>query len=488
MSQKEFVKEVTSWEEDSSQWYVDIVRKAELADYSPVRGCMVIRPYGYAIWEAMQAGLDRRIKETGHSNAYFPLFIPESLLKKEAEHVDGFAPEVAWITKAGTEELSEPLVVRPTSEAIICHMYAKWIQSYRDLPLLLNQWGNVVRWEMVTRPFLRTTEFLWQEGHTAHRTAAEAREEALKMLAVYQDFVETDMAIPVIPGRKSEREKFAGAHATFSIEALMRDGKALQAGTTHDLAQHFAKVFDITFLDEDSQLKYVYQTSWGVSTRLVGALIMVHGDDRGLKIPPKIAPIQVVIVPITPKNTRDAVLTKARELEDGLKACGLRVKLDARAEYSPGYKFNDWEMRGTPVRLEIGPRDIEAGAAIVVRRDTGAKAVVAFAELERQLPLLLNTIQKDMFAAAQDFVAKNSFRAADMDEMERIIKDKRGYVYSWWCGREECEIAAKERVAATIRNIPLDQEEARNRLRGVAPKCVHCGQDADQVAIFARAY
>lgn len=288
--EKQFVKEITSRDEDSAQWYVDIVRKAELADYSPVRGSMVIRPHGYAIWEGMQAGLDRRIKETGHQNAYFPLFIPESLLNKEAEHVEGFAPEVAWVTQGGTEKLSERLAVRPTSEAIICAMYSKWIQSYRDLPVLINQWANVVRWEMVTRPFLRTTEFLWQEGHTAHRTGEEAQAEVLSMLEVYRDFVERDMAIPVIPGRKSEREKFAGAQATYSIEALMQDGKALQAGTTHNLAQHFAKVFDITYLDEDSQLKYVYQTSWGVSTRLVGALIMVHGDNRGLKLLPKIAP------------------------------------------------------------------------------------------------------------------------------------------------------------------------------------------------------
>lgn len=488
MSEKDYVKDVTSWEEDSSQWYVDVVRKAELADYSPVRGCMVIRPYGYAIWEAMQAGLDRRIKETGHSNAYFPLFIPESLLKKEADHVEGFAPEVAWVTRAGNEELTEPLVVRPTSEAIICHMYSKWIQSYRDLPLLLNQWGNVVRWEMVTRPFLRTTEFLWQEGHTAHRTASEAREEAMKMLEVYQDFLETDMAIPVIPGRKSEREKFAGAHATFSIEALMKDGKALQAGTTHDLAQHFAKVFDITYLDEDSQLKHVYQTSWGVSTRLVGALIMVHGDDRGLKIPPKIAPIQVVIVPITPKQTKEIVMENARELEAKLKAIGIRVRLDDREGYSPGYKFNDWEMRGVPLRLEVGPRDVENGTAILVRRDTGLKTALPFAELEKSLPQLLQTIQSDMLAVAKEYVEQNSHTAANLAEMEEIIKNKRGYVYSWWCGNEECEIAVKDRMAATIRNIPLDAEGAKARLNNIAPKCVHCQRDTDTIAIFARAY
>ena len=485
--EKDFVKEITSREEDSSQWYVDIIRKAELADYSPVRGCMVIRPYGYAIWEAMQAGLDRRIKETGHQNAYFPLFIPESLLQKEAEHVEGFAPEVAWVTQGGNEALTERLVVRPTSEAIICSMYSKWIQSYRDLPVLINQWANVVRWEKVTRPFLRTTEFLWQEGHTAHRTNEEAQEEVMKMLEVYQDFVENDMAIPVIPGRKSDREKFAGAHSTYSIEALMQDGKALQAGTSHNLAQHFAKVFDITYLDEDSQLKYVHQTSWGVSTRLVGALIMVHGDNRGLKIPPKIAPVQVVIVPIAPKKAKEMVMEKAYALKAQLSQAGIRVHLDAREEYSPGYKFNDWEMRGVPLRLEIGPRDIENNQAVLVRRDSGEKIFAAFDQLEAAVSTLLQTIQTDMLAAAREFMEKNSFAAADMEEMEKIITEKRGFVYAWWCGSEECELEAKERMAATIRNIPLDQEGARQRI-GSEAKCVHCGREAQEVAIFARAY
>ena len=485
--EKNFVREITSRDEDASQWYVDVIRKAELADYAPVRGCMVIRPYGYAIWEAMKSGLDRRIKETGHENAYFPLFIPESLLKKEADHVEGFAPEVAWVTHGGTEELTEPLVVRPTSEAIICSMYSKWIQSYRDLPVLINQWANVVRWEKVTRPFLRTTEFLWQEGHTAHRTNEEAQEEVMKMLEVYRDFVENDMAIPVIPGRKSDREKFAGAHSTYSIEALMQDGKALQAGTSHNLAQHFAKVFDITYLDEDSQLKHVHQTSWGVSTRLVGALIMVHGDNRGLKIPPKIAPIQVVIVPIAPKKTREMVLDKACQLKAMLQQAGIRVHLDAREEYSPGYKYNDWEMRGVPLRLEIGPRDIEKTQVVLVRRDSGEKLFVANSQLQDTLAELLPQIQQDMLEAARKFLEENSFSAATLEEMEKIITEKRGLIYSWWCGSEECELEAKERMAATIRNIPLDQEGAKQKAPKAA-KCVRCGQDAHEVAIFARAY
>lgn len=485
--EKDFVKEITSREEDSSQWYVDVIRKAEMADYSPVRGCMVIRPYGYAIWEAMQAGLDRRIKETGHQNAYFPMFIPESLLQKEADHVEGFAPEVAWVTHGGNEELTERLVVRPTSEAIICSMYSKWIQSYRDLPVLINQWANVVRWEKVTRPFLRTTEFLWQEGHTAHRTNEEAQEEVMRMLEVYRDFVENDMAIPVISGRKSDREKFAGAHSTYSIEALMLDGKALQAGTSHNLAQHFAKVFDITYLDEDSQLKYVHQTSWGVSTRLVGALILVHGDDRGLKLPPKIAPIQVVIVPITPKKARDMVLDKAAELKTALHQAGIRVHLDAREEYSPGYKYNDWEMRGAPLRLEIGPRDIENDQVVLVRRDSGEKLFVGMDQLRDALPKLLVTIQEEMLETAREFKEENSFSAATMDEMEQILTEKRGFIYAWWCGDEACELEAKERMAATIRNIPLDQEAAKQKAPKEA-KCVHCGKPAAEVAVFARAY
>ena len=350
---KEFVKEITPRSEDYSQWYLDVILKAQMMDYSPVKGCMVIRPYGYTLWENMQQGLDRRIKETGHKNAYFPLFIPESLLQKEADHVEGFAPEVAWVTHGGNEKLAERLVVRPTSETIICEMYSRWIQSYRDLPVLINQWCNVVRWEKVTRPFLRTSEFLWQEGHTAHRNEEEAQEETLKMLEVYRDFVETDLAVPVLTGKKTENEKFAGALSTYCIEALMTDGKALQAGTSHNLATHFAKVFDITYLDSDGELKHVWQTSWGVSTRLIGAIIMVHGDDRGLVLPPKVAPTQVILVPIAPKKVREEVLPKVDAIYRSIKDTGVRIEMDDREEYSPGWKFNEWEMKGVPDRKSV---------------------------------------------------------------------------------------------------------------------------------------
>src|SRR5512142_407731 len=364
-----FPKEITPRSEDFSRWYTDVVRRAELADYSPVKGCMVIRPYGYAIWELMQQALDRRFKETGHVNAYFPLFIPESLLKKEADHVEGFAPQVAWVTRGGTEELEEPLVVRPTSEAIIGTMYAKWIQSWRDLPVLINQWANIVRWEKVTRPFLRTTEFLWQEGHTAHETDVEAEEETLKILDLYADVCETVLAMPVLKGRKSESEKFAGALRTYSIEALMGDGRALQAGTSHNLGQNFAKAFDIKFQARDKSVQYVWGTSWGVTTRLVGGAIMVHGDDSGLVLPPRIAPYQVAIVPIGRDNWRETVLPKAQEIQQHLRAAGLRVTLDERDE-RPGWKFSEWEMRGVPLRIEIGPKDIEKAQVLVARRDT----------------------------------------------------------------------------------------------------------------------
>lgn len=372
----EFVKEIASKEKNFSQWYVDVVRKAELADYTSIKGCMVIRPYGYGLWENMQAGLDRRIKETGHKNAYFPLFIPESLLKKEAEHVEGFAPEVAWVTHGGSQKLEERLAVRPTSEAIICSLYSKWIKSWRDLPILINQWANIVRWEKVTRLFLRTTEFLWQEGHTAHKTEQEAEEETLKILnQVYRDYIEKDLAIPVIVGRKTEKEKFAGALHTYTLEALMADGKVLQVGTSHNLGQNFAKAFNIKFLDEDQKEKYVWQTSWGTTTRLVGALVMVHGDERGLKLPPKVAPVQVVIVPIMFDKTKKEVLEKAESIRTVLKK-DFRVETDSRDGYTPGWKFNEWEMRGVPLRLEIGPKDMAQGQVMLARRDTGKKTAV----------------------------------------------------------------------------------------------------------------
>jgi len=480
-SKKEFVKEITPMEEDFSQWYTDIILKTELVDYAPVKGCMVIRPYGYAIWENIQKDLDRRFKETGHTNAYFPLFIPESLLRKEQEHVEGFAPEVAWVTHGGNEELAERIAVRPTSETVICTMYSKWINSYRDLPVLINQWANVVRWEKSTRPFLRTAEFLWQEGHTAHATEEDAEEETLRMLEVYRDFVESDMAIPVIKGRKTEKEKFAGALRTYTIEALMLDGKALQAGTSHNLGQHFAKVFDITYLDKDGKEKYVWTTSWGVSTRLIGALIMVHGDSRGLRVPPRIAPIQVVIVPIAPGDKKEMVLRKAQQLYETLKQ-DVRVELDDRDEYTPGWKFNQWEMKGVPVRVEIGPRDIEKQQVVVARRDTGEKMVVGEGELKPRLLKLLEDIQQNMFKQAKSFVEENTREAENFEQLEEIIKNKRGFVKANWCGNRECEDYVKENTGASIRCIPLNKNEHR------PGKCVYCGKESEQIVYFARAY
>lgn len=479
-AEKEFVKEITRKEEDFSQWYIDVITKAELADYyPPVKGCMVIKPYGYAIWERIQEGLNRRFKATGHQNAYFPVFIPESFLRREAEHVEGFAPEVAWVTAAGTEPLEERLAVRPTSETVICSMYRKWIQSYRDLPLLLNQWCNVVRWEKTTRPFLRTTEFLWQEGHTAHRTEAEAEEETLRMLEVYREFLESELAIPTVVGRKTESEKFAGALRTYSVEALMSDGRALQAGTSHNLGQHFARVFDITYLDSDGQLKHVWQTSWGVSTRLIGALIMVHGDDRGLALPPRVAPIQVVIVPIAPRKERPQVMGKAVELASQLQE-NFRVRLDDREEYTPGWKYNDWEMRGVPLRVEIGPRDLRAGQVVLVRRDTGARVTISRAELIPAVGGLLDDIQQNMLDRARRFLEENTRRAENINQLEEIVSGPRGLVLAGWCGSAECEAAVKERTKATIRNIPFRQEKMT--------RCVCCEGAARYSVIFARAY
>nr|PZN05292.1 MAG: proline--tRNA ligase [Bacillota bacterium] len=477
--EEKYVKEITPKSEDFSQWYVDVIVKSELADYSPVRGCIVIRPYGYAIWENIQKLLDRRFKETGHKNAYFPIFIPESLLQKEAEHVEGFAPEVAWVTHGGQDELAERLAVRPTSETIICSMYSKWIQSWRDLPVLINQWANVVRWEKSTKPFLRTTEFLWQEGHTAHRTEEEAEEETLRMLQIYRDFAENDLAIPVISGRKSENEKFAGALRTYTIEAMMSDGKALQAGTSHNLGQHFSKVFNIQFLDQDGKLKYVWQTSWGVSTRLIGALIMTHGDDRGLKLPPRIAPIQVIIVPIFGKK-KEEVLAKSRELYQLLKE-KFRVELDDRDEYTPGWKFNEWEMRGVPVRLEIGPRDLEQNQVMLVRRDTGEKILVKEADLLNFLNDLMEDIQANMFRQAKKFMDDNTHTATNFEELKELLINKRGFVKAMWCGEGECEKKVKEETTATLRCIPFEQEV-------ISDKCAVCGKKADKMVYFAKSY
>src|SRR5215210_565794 len=416
------VTEITPQSEDFSRWYLDVGRKAELADYTPVKGCMAIRPYGYAIWELIQQGLDRRFKATGHVNAYFPLFIPESLLMREAEHVEGFAPQVAWVTQGGNEVLEERLVVRPTSETIIGTMYAKWVQSWRDLPILINQWANVVRWEKVTRLFLRTTEFLWQEGHTAHETAEEAEAETLKMLGVYKDFAERELAMPVVDGQKTESEKFAGADRTYSIEGLMRDGRALQAGTSHNLGQNFAKVFDIKFQARDKSVQYVYGTSWGVSTRMIGAVIMTHGDEGGLILPPKVAPYQVVIVPIPRGNWRETVLPKAQAVRDELVGRGVRVMLDDRDSQTPGWKFNEWELRGVPLRLEIGPKDIEKSQVVLARRDTRVKSFVPVVSLTGTVRDLLEDIQETLFRRALRFREEHTSQTDSYDEFKQLLE------------------------------------------------------------------
>jgi prolyl-tRNA synthetase len=477
------VTEITPQSEDFSRWYLDVVRRAELADYTPVKGCMAIRPYGYAMWELIQQGLDRRIKATGHVNAYFPLFIPEKLLMREAAHVEGFAPQVAWVTKGGDEELEERLIVRPTSEVIIGTMYSKWIKSWRDLPVLINQWANVVRWEKVTRPFLRTTEFLWQEGHTAHETEAEAQEETMRILALYKEFVETELAIPVIDGAKSESEKFAGAARTYSIEALMGDGRALQAGTSHNLGQNFAKAFEIQFQGRDKALQYVWTTSWGMTTRLIGAVIMTHGDDSGLILPPRVAPHQVVIVPIQRGNWQETVLPKAKEIQAQLATQGIRVMLDARDEYTPGWKFAEWEMRGVPLRLEIGPKDIEKSQVLLVRRDLRAnnKLPTAMDGLAGTVSGLLDTIQKALYDRALKFREEHTTRVSSYDEFKSLMEGRPGFVIASWCGSSECEAEIKAETQATLRNIPFGAER-------VAGTCVKCGQPSPGEAWFAKAY
>jgi prolyl-tRNA synthetase len=476
-----FVTEITPRSEDFSRWYLDVVRRAELADYSPVKGCMVIRPYGYAIWELIQQYLDQRIKATGHVNAYFPLFIPESLLTREKEHVEGFAPQVAWVTKGGDEELEEKLVVRPTSEAIIGTMYAKWIQSWRDLPMLINQWANVVRWEKVTRPFLRTTEFLWQEGHTAHETAEEAEAETLKILALYKEFAETELAMPVVDGTKSESEKFAGASRTYSIEALMGDGRALQAGTSHNLGQNFARAFDIKFQGRDKSVQYAWTTSWGVTTRLIGAVIMTHGDDSGLVLPPRVAPYQVVIVPIPRGNWKETVLPRAEAIRDELTAKGVRVKLDATEENSPGWKFAEWELRGVPLRLEIGPKDIEKAQVFSARRDTRAKASIPMAELAARVPALLDEIQSALLTRAIEFRREHTTEVSTWEEFKEAMEGRPGFVIAHWCGSADCEAAIKAETQATLRNIPLDSVR-------VDGECIRCNGASHVKAWFAKAY
>ena len=476
-----FVTEITPRSEDFSRWYLDVVRRAELADYSPVKGFMVIRPYGYAIWEHIQRLLDKRFKDTGHVNAYFPLLIPESLLMREKEHVEGFAPQVAWVTRGGDEDLEEKLIIRPTSEVIIGTMYSKWIKSWRDLPVLINQWANVVRWEKVTRPFLRTTEFLWQEGHTAHETADEAEEETLRILALYKEFAENELAMPVVDGIKSDSEKFAGASRTYSIEALMGDGRALQAGTSHNLGQNFAKAFEIQFQGRDKALHHVWTTSWGVSTRLIGGLIMTHGDDSGLILPPNIAPHQVVIVPIPRGNWKETVLPKAMAIRDELAAKGVRVKLDATEENSPGWKFAEWELRGVPLRLEIGPKDIEKGQVFSARRDTREKSAIPFDGLGDRVVAVLDEIQKNLLERARQFREDHTSTADSWDQFVAAMAGRPGFVIASWCGGADCEAAIKAETQATLRNIPMGSP----RVDGA---CVKCGKASHVKAWFAKAY
>lgn len=479
MSAKSKMESITSMQEDFSRWYTDVILKTEMVDYAPVKGFMIIRPYGYAIWEHIQSAFDKEFKRTGHQNMYFPLLIPESYLNKEKEHVEGFAPEVAWVTHGGGEELAERLCIRPTSETIICSMYAKWLNSYRDLPYLYNQWANVVRWEKTTRPFLRTSEFLWQEGHTVHETFEEAQAETLLMIEIYRSVVEEVLAIPVIIGQKSDKERFAGAHATYTIEALMHDGQALQSGTSHNLSDHFAKAFEIKFLNRENKEQYAFSTSWGVSTRLIGGIIMVHGDDSGLKIPPKIAPIQVVVIPIA--QHKDGVLDEARKLYDSIKDT-YRAKLDDSDLNTPGWKFSQYEMKGVPLRVEIGPKDIERGECVAVRRDTGEKTTIKIEELSQKIQPILDKIQQNMYDMAKAHMERKTSSAYDMDEFKQKLAENPGFIKSRWCERRECEDKIKEETGATLRCMPFDNEDLGS------DKCVYCGQKAERTAYFARAY
>jgi len=474
-------KGLTKRTEDFARWYNEIVQQAELADYAPVRGCMVIRPYGYALWENVRAGLDRRFKETGHENAYFPLFIPRSFLEKEAEHVEGFSPELAVVTIGGGKELEEPLIVRPTSETVIGHMYAKWIQSYRDLPVLINQWANVVRWELRPRLFLRTTEFLWQEGHTAHATREEAEAEARQMLDVYADFAENEAAVPVIKGRKSESEKFPGAAVSYTIEAIMGDDRALQSATSHDLGENFARAFDITYQDADGELRFCWTTSWGLSTRFIGAIVMVQGDDQGLILPPRLAPIQAVIVPIwKTEEERAQVLGAAEKVMADLS--GFRVKIDDREQLTPGFKFNDWELRGVPLRIEIGPRDVRNEQVVLARRDVpgrDGKSDLPLSNLSQGVGEMLDSIQAALFERAVAFREAHTAEPETYDELRRALAE--GFASAWWCGSAECEAKVKAETTATVRCIPFEQPD-------VGGACVVCGADASEKAVFARAY
>lgn len=477
-NKNDFVKEITNIEDDFAQWYTDIVRKAELADYTPVKGFISIRPYGYAIWENIQKYADAKFKEHGVENLSMPVLIPESLLNKEKEHVEGFAPEVAWVTIGGGNDLEEKLCIRPTSETIFDTMYSKWLSSWRDLPYKYNQWCNVVRWEKETRPFLRSREFLWQEGHTIHETAEEAKNFTQEMLDVYQDVFENLLAIPALKGQKTESEKFAGAEATYTVEALMLDGRALQGGTSHYFGQNFSKPFDVKFQNREGKQEYAYQTSWGISTRMIGAVIMVHGDNRGLKLPPRVAPIQVAIVPVA--ANKPGVIEKATQIYENLNK-KFRVKLDARDQYTPGYKFNYWEMKGVPVRLEIGPRDIENDQCVLVRRDTSEKCIVKLDNLEEEVKNLLEKIQENMFQMASDLVQRKTSTAVNMDEFVEKINSNQGYIKAMWCGDEACEERIHELTGAKSRCIPYNQEQ-------ISDTCVCCSKKADKMVVWGRQY
>ena len=476
-NEKKLVEAITSMDEDFAQWYTDVVKKAELTDYSSVRGCMILRPAGYAIWENIQKELDRRFKEIGVENVYMPLFIPESLLQKEKDHVEGFAPEVAWVTQGGLDPLPERLCVRPTSETLFCDLYSNIIHSYRDLPKVYNQWCSVVRWEKTTRPFLRSMEFLWQEGHTAHATAEEAEERTIQMLNVYADFCEQVLAIPMIKGRKTDKEKFAGAEATYTIEALMHDGKALQSGTSHNFGDGFAKAFGVQYTDANNKLQYVHQTSWGMSTRIIGAIIMVHGDDSGLVLPPRIAPTQVMIIPINQK--KEGVLEKAQEIKAALSE-KFTVKLDD-SNKNPGWKFSEQEMRGIPVRIEIGPKDIEAGQAVIVRRDNREKTVVSLDNITEAVGEILEKMQSDMLAKATAHRDANTHEAHNWEEFTDILTRKQGFIKAMWCGDRACEEAIKDETGATTRCMPFEQEH-------LSDVCVHCGKPAKTMVYFGKAY
>lgn len=474
---KKLVEAITSMNDDFAQWYTDIIKKAELVEYASVRGCMIIRPYGYAIWEYIQKDLDRRFKETGHENVYMPMFIPESLLQREKDHVEGFAPEVAWVTHGGNEKLTERLCIRPTSETLFCDHYKDIVQSWRDLPKLYNQWCSVVRWEKTTRPFLRSLEFLWQEGHTVHASAEEAQEETLRMLNVYAAFCEETLAIPVLKGQKTEKEKFAGAHATYTIESLMHDGKALQSGTSHNFGDGFAKAFGIQFTDKDNVLKYAHQTSWGVSTRLIGAVIMVHGDDNGLNLPPKIAPTQLMIIPV--QQHVEGVKEKAQELKERLsKVC--RVKVDD-SDKMPGWKFSEHEMRGVPLRLEVGPKDIQKNQVVLVKRINREKLFVSMDDLETVIPQLLEEIQQSLLEKARALREERTWAVTNMDEFTAQINEKQGFIKAMWCGDRACEEAVKEKTAATARCMPFEQET-------LSDVCFCCGKPAKQMVVWGRAY